>query len=387
MPGDPRWPGCRRLGQAGRAGPSPARLPALLRRRAARRECTPVAPRRAHRPGGQAGQAPDLAELRLDSIPGGEVPAAVGAEPGTVIDDGSRNGRYPGSACHCSPCSWPRTTSRCSSSMPRSSCRETAGGCSETPTSSRSRRCPKRPCTLSTCWRPAMSGRALGGLWRTTLLTPGLTVLVSSQAQVPGSTAAGPRRRRQAASDSRQTTTHTRDRHPDLAAPQPPAMIEELGDINGGRLSAFGPAGGAGLGERSLPCSRVPPPRREVGDRGDEPRCHRRAPAHLALVADDGAAGTPAHSRWRAASRSRTWRRRGCSRTSTSPRCRARFPFELPRPGGGETGPPSRGGRGGAGPRGEKPDRGGVCAVRPVRAPPAPDGRMGPPTWMARGDR
>ena len=42
---------------------------------------------------------------------------------------------------------------------------------------------------------------------------------------------------------------------------------------------------------------RLPPPRREVGGRGDEPRCHRRAPAHLALVADDGEAHTPAHQR------------------------------------------------------------------------------------------
>ena len=57
---DPRRAGCRRLGPAGRAGPGPARLPALRRPRAARRRRAPAASCRAHRAGDQTGQA-DLA--------------------------------------------------------------------------------------------------------------------------------------------------------------------------------------------------------------------------------------------------------------------------------------------------------------------------------------
>ena len=55
----------------------------------------------------------------------------------------------------------------------------------------------------------------------------------------------------------------------------------------------------------------------------------------------------------------------------------ARLSFELSRLGGRRDGPPSRGGGGGAGAQGPQPDRGGVPALGPVRAPTPIDERLG----------
>ena len=63
-------------------------------------------------------------------------------------------------------------------------------------------------------------------------------------------------------------------------------------------------------------------------------------------------------------------------------RC-ARLPLVVPGLGGGEDGPPAGGHRGGAGARGAEQGGGGVCAVGPVRAAAAADGRL---VGLSRGD-